>query len=97
MKSKACPIDPEDFAKFLKNIFSSSSSSILDYDINMISSISPFSFDELVTGLRQLSNLRCEDDYDLIAELIKYGSTKLKSLILKNFNDILQSRGVHPD
>lgn len=57
-KSKACPIDPGDFAKtILKDIFSSPSISILDYGINMISSISPFRFEGHDPGFRQ-PNLR---------------------------------------
>ena len=81
VKFKVYQVDPEAFVSFLQDIFSSSVSSVLESDLIMISSIRPFSADELDIGLKQLSNLRYEDENGPITEMIKYGSAKLKNLI----------------
>ena len=89
--SAACPVDPDDFADFLGNIFDGPNANAADIDMDSLSTIPRFPLDELKTALSQLSNLRCGDADGMISEMFKYGSGALQMHLLNCFNDILHS------
>ena len=86
--STACPVDPDNFADFLVNIFDGPTANAADIDLDSLSLIPRFTLGELKIALSQLSNLRCGDADGMISEMFKYGSGTLHMHLLNCFNDI---------
>ena len=96
MVSSACPVDAETFKDFIGTIFASATPLVGTADLESIRSIPRFSIEELNDALAKLSNLRCEDDDGVVAEMLKYANDKLKEELLRNSNEILEA-GIIPD
>ena len=62
-----------------------------DTDKGILRSIDAFSHDELSKALYELSNLRCADEVGIVAEMLKYSSSKFRTELLRIFNDSLHS------
>ena len=90
VKSHACPIEPDDFASFLGQLYHASN---LEFnpDVDILQQIPEFILAEMELALKQLSNLRCSDEEGIIAEMLKIASQQMKSKILQCFNDSLHS------
>ena len=52
---------------------------------------------EVELAAKKMRNNKTSAEDQLVAEMIKYGSAKLKNLILKDFNVILHTGDTHPD
>ena len=91
MKSNACPIDSNDFANFLEELFHSSDSICGDIDRQILCSIQCFTTEELDNALKSMSNLRSGDENGLVAEMLKYANESFKAEMLYYFNEMIHS------
>ena len=46
---------------------------------------------ELETALKALSNMRCADEEEIVAEMVKHSSAQFKDELLRCFNESLHS------
>ena len=90
------PVDSEDFAQTLFQIFSSDDPLHFEDLSIYYGRIPHFSIKELITAVKPLNTLRCEDTQGVVSEMIKYGSTNLHICILQCFNSILVGTPVDP-
>eukprot|EP00973_Karenia_brevis_P057332 7975142-Karenia_brevis.AAC.1 len=51
---------------------------------------------ELEDALKSLKNKRCRDTLGLVAEMLKYSGSKLKTTLLSLYNEILQPNAMIP-
>jgi hypothetical protein len=97
VQQKACPIDDQDFATFLQDLFKKPRISTASEDEDLPQHFFPidtFSLKELEIGLSSLSNLRACDDEGICSEMLKNGNEILKNEILKSFNAILRTGNI---
>ena len=74
IQSQACPIHDDSFADFLETLYDARPEEVQrdwNYDLT---SIPLFTILDLEKALTQLSNLKCNDEEGIIAEILKYCS-----------------------
>ena len=79
----ACPIEVQDFASFLRNIFASSSPLIPNnLDKDQIQRIPPFQMEELDIVLQSMANLKSVDESGIVIEMVKHATNTFKETLI---------------
>ena len=97
-KSDGRPL-PEDFARYLGNIFSSDTGFgspnvkklLEETAANGFGDVHPFTVHELKQVLKQMRKNRCADSIDVLAEYFIFGSDELHQRLVTIYNDMIQS------
>ena len=90
VQSSACPIDSEEFAKFLGTLFSCSFPlTPNDEDKYAIQRIPAFRLEELDIALKGMAILRGADEDGIVVEMIKHSSISFKESLSYCFNQTL--------
>ena len=89
-QASACPIESEDFASFLRNIFASSSPLIpSNLDKEQIQRIPQFQMEELDIALQSMVNLKSADESGIVIEMVKHATNTFKENLVSLFNQTL--------
>lgn len=91
VKKQACQIDPDDFVAFLERLFTSLGRENVAINLDILAAIPRFSLLELDEALKKLPNMRCVNEQDIVGEMVKYPSIRLKTELLRCFNDSVHS------